>query len=48
MTAKQLLFGDSAQERLVRGMSILADAVGVTPPGGSVAGAPSRRWWCSA
>jgi chaperonin GroEL len=30
MTAKQLLFGESAHARLVRGMNILADAVRVT------------------
>src|SRR5574339_225491 len=30
MTAKQLLFGESAHDKLVKGMNILADAVRVT------------------
>jgi chaperonin GroEL (HSP60 family) len=30
MTAKQLLFGESAHARLVKGMNTLADAVRVT------------------
>ena len=30
MTAKQVLFGDSAHARLLRGMNTLADAVRVT------------------
>jgi chaperonin GroEL len=30
MTAKQLLFGESAHSRLVKGMNILADAVRIT------------------
>ena len=30
MTAKQLLFGETAHARLLRGMNILADAVRVT------------------
>jgi len=30
MTAKELLFGESAHGRLVKGMNILADAVRIT------------------
>ena len=40
MTAKQLLFGETAHARLVKGMNILADAVRVTL-------GPRRAPWCS-
>ena len=39
MTAKQVIFGEPAHERLVRGMNILADAVRVTL-------APRPAPWC--
>jgi chaperonin GroEL len=39
MTAKQLLFGETAHARLIRGMNILADAVRVTL-------GPKRARWC--
>jgi len=43
MTAKQVLFGDSAHARLLKGMNTLADAVRVTL--GPMRMHASWTWW---